>query len=152
MVEVVEHVEQKRVVGSIEAAGDVTLERSLVGAVSAHSVRLNRAVGGPMLTSGDVTITHGGCGPVMCSGDVSITYGGCGPVLARGDVTILNGGTQSVIAGEAHVGSGAFVGMVLGPKVNVEDGARILMSTTQAAAFGATLGALLGLVAFRRRR
>jgi ABC-type branched-subunit amino acid transport system permease subunit len=73
-------------------------------------------------------------------------------VLARGSVSVSQGGAQSVIAGEAHVGSGAFVGAVLSPKVTIEDGARVLMSTPQAAAFGAAFGALLALVAFRRRR
>ncbi len=147
-----EHLEERRIVGTLEAAGDVTLQRSLVGALSAHNVRLEQAAAGPMMTSGDVTIQNGGCGPVMCSGDVSITNGGCGPVLARGNVSFTNGGTQSVIAGEAHVGKGAFVGAVVAPRVTVEDGARVLMSTSQAAAFGVAFGALVGLLAFRRRR
>jgi hypothetical protein len=89
---------------------------------------------------------------VLCSGDVSIQQGGCGPVLARGRVTFSQGGTQSVIAGEAVVGSGAFVGALLSPKVTVEDGARVLMSTPQAVAFGAAFGALVAFVALRRRR
>jgi hypothetical protein len=146
-----EHLEERRVVGALEAAGDVTVRRSLVGAVSAHNVHLEQAAAGPTLASGDVTITNGGCGPVMCSGDVTITNGGCGPVLARGKVSFTNGGTQSVIAGEAHLGSGAIVGLVAAPRVTVEDGARVLMTTRQAAAFGAALGAVVGLFALRRR-
>lgn len=147
-----EHLEDRRVVGTLEAAGDVAVQRSLVGALSAHNVTLRQAAAGPMMTTGDVSIERGGCGPVMCSGDVSIRQGGCGPVLARGSVSITQGGAQSVIAGEARIGAGAFVGIVVSPKVAVDDGARVLMSTTQAAAFGAALGTLLGLVAFRRRR
>jgi hypothetical protein len=133
--DVEEHLEERRVVGTMEAAGDVSLRRSLVGAVSAHNVRIEQGLGGPMMLSGDVTVTNGGCGPVMCSGDVTIT----------------NGGTQSVIAGEAHVGRGAFVGAVVGAKVTVEEGARVLMTTAQAAAFGAAVGAVVGLLALRRR-
>jgi hypothetical protein len=147
-----EREEHGRVVGTLEAAGDVTMERSLIGALSAHNVTLAAAAAGPMMTSGDVSITNGLCGPVMCSGDVSIHNGGCGPVLARGTVSFTNGGTQSVIAGEAQLRSGSFVGMVLAPRVTIEDGARVLMSTTQAAAFGAAFGALVGLFALRRRR
>lgn len=146
-----EHQEERRVVGTLEAAGNVAVRRSLIGAVSAHNVRLEQAAAGPTLASGDVTITNGGCGPVMCSGDLTITNGGCGPVLARGNVSFTNGGTQSVIAGEAHLGQGAIVGLVASPKVTVEDGARVLMSTRQAAAFGAALGAVIGLFALRRR-
>jgi hypothetical protein len=147
-----EHREERRVVGALEAAGDVTVRRSLVGAISAHDVRLDQAAAGPTLSSGDVTITNGGCGPVVCSGDVTITNGGCGPVLARGNVSFTNGGTQSVIAGEAHLGRGAIVGVVAAPKVTVEDGARVLMTTRQAAVFGAALGAVAGLLVLGRRR
>jgi hypothetical protein len=147
-----EHIEERRVVGTLEAAGDVTLLRSLVGAISAHNVQLEQAAAGPMMTSGDVTIHNGGCGPVMCSGDVTIHNGGCGPVLARGSVSITNGGTQSVLTGEAHVGSGAFVGAVIAPKVTVAEGARVMMTTRQAAAFGAAVGAVLGLFVLGRRR
>lgn len=146
-----EHVETKRILGSLEAAGDVGIQRSLVGAISAHDVNLHQAAAGPVMASGDVTITQGGCGPLMCSGDVTITNGGCGPTIARGSVSFHNGGTQSVIAGEAHLGSGSFVGLVAAPKVTVEDGARVLMSTPQAAAFGAALGVVLALFLRRRR-
>ncbi|MGH2634694.1 MAG: hypothetical protein ACRDHU_00860 [Actinomycetota bacterium] len=147
-----EHVEERRLVGTLEAAGDVTLRTSLVGAISAHNVRLEQAAAGPLMTSGDVTIHQGGCGPVLCSGDVSFHQGGCGPVLARGNVTFSQAGTQSVIAGDVQLRSGAFAGLVLAPKITVEEGARVLMTTPQAAALGAGFGALLGLLAFRRRR
>jgi hypothetical protein len=57
-----------------------------------------------------------------------------------------------VIAREARVGRGGFVGLLLSPKVTVEDGARVLMSTPQAAAFGAMLGGVAGALLLRRRR
>jgi hypothetical protein len=148
----IEHEESGRVVGTLEAAGDVTLHRSLVGVLSAHNVRLEQAAAGPMMTTGDVSIEQGGCGPVLCSGNVSIHQGGCGPVLARGNVTIQQGGTQSVLASSATLEGGAFAGLVVAPKVTVADGARVLMSTPQAAAFGAAVGGLIGLVLLRRRR
>lgn len=145
--------ESGRVVGALEAAGDVTVQRGLVGAVSAHNVRVEMGAAGPVLASGDVSIERGGCGPLMAAGDVTITQGGCGPVLAAGSVTITKGGTQSVIAGGARLGSGSFTGLVASPRVTIEDGAKVLMSTPQAAAFGAITGAIVGLVLmFRRRR
>jgi hypothetical protein len=146
-----EHVETGRVVGTIEAAGDVEVERALVGAVSAHNVEMRSAAAGPVLASGDLSIERGGCGPVMCSGNVTITQGGCGPVLAGGEVSITQGGTQSVIAGEARLGGGSFVGVVASPRVTIEDGGRVLLSTPQAAAFGAALGALIGFFMLKRR-
>jgi hypothetical protein len=147
-----EHVEAGRVVGTLEAAGDVRVERTLVGALSAHNVHLEMAAAGPVLASGDVTLERAGCGPVLCAGDMTITQGGCGPVLAKGAVSITQGGTQSVIAGEVHLGRGSFVGLIASPRVTIADGARVLMSTQQAAAFGTALGAVIGAALLLRRK
>jgi len=38
------------------------------------------------------------------------------------------------------------VGLVLAPKVTIEDGAKVLMTTAQALAFGAALGAVVALL------
>lgn len=89
---------------------------------------------------------------MLCSGNVSIEQGGCGPILARGPVSIRQGGTQSVLAGEARIETGGFAGLLLSPKVTIEDGGRVLMNTAQAAAFGAAVGTVLGLILLRRRR
>ncbi len=103
-----------RVVRAIEAAGDVTLERALVGMVSGRDVHLTMAGAGPVIASGQVAINQGGCGPLMTGGDVTIHQGGSGPIIAKGDVSIEQGGCQSVIAaGGATLGRQSFVGMVL---------------------------------------
>jgi hypothetical protein len=57
-----------------------------------------------------------------------------------------------VLAASATLEGGAFAGFVFSPKVTVADGARVLMSTPQAAAFGAAVGGMIGLVLLRRRR
>jgi hypothetical protein len=147
-----EHVETGRMVRSLEAAGDVTVERALIGALRARDVRVRMGAAGPVLASGGVSFDRAGCGPLMTKGDVTITQGGCGPVLAAGSVTITQGGTQSVLAGQARLGQGSFVGVVASPRVTVEEGARVLMSTRQAAAFGAVAGAILGLAVLLRGR
>ena len=59
-----EHTEQG-ILKTVEAAGDVTVERALVGVVNGR----------------DVTITQAGAGPIAAQGDVNIQQGGCGPVL-----------------------------------------------------------------------
>jgi hypothetical protein len=147
-----EPVAERGVLKTVEAAGDVRVERSLVGLINARDVSLEQAASGPVAASGTVTITNGGCGPVMAGGDVSITNGGCGPVVARGDISIHNGGTQSILAaGGANVGSGAFVGLVASPKITVQEGAKVLVGTPGAFAAGAAVGALVALVLRRRR-
>jgi hypothetical protein len=74
-------------------------------------------------------------------------------MIANGDVSIEQGGTQSIIAaGGATIGDHAYVGLVLSPKVTVEDGAKVLMNTPQALAFGAALGGAIGLLVRMFRR
>jgi hypothetical protein len=149
--EVVEMTDVGKVVGALEAAGDVTVERALVGAVSAHNVRFEMAGAGPVLASGDVSFERAGCGPVITAGDVRFKQGGCGPVIAAGSVSFEQGGARSVIAGTARLGAGSFALVVAAPKVEIADGARVLLGTKQAAALGAALGAVLGLVLLRKR-
>jgi hypothetical protein len=137
---------------SVEAAGDVHVERALVGLMNARDVTLNMAAAGPLAAQGNVTLTQAGCGPALVGGDLSIKQGGCGPTIVRGNVSIEQGGTQSVLAaGGATIGRGAFVGVVASPKVTVEDGARVLVGTPGAFAAGAALGALIALAARKRR-
>ena len=126
-----------RVVKAIEAAGDVTLDRALVGMVSGRDVHLTMAGAGPVIASGQVNINQGGCGPLMTGGDVSIEQGGCQSVIAAGGATL---GRQS------------FVGMVLSPRIEMQDGAKVLMTVPQAAAFGAAVGAVFALLSRARRR
>jgi hypothetical protein len=55
-------------------------------------------------------------------------------------------------AGNATVGHGAFVGLVASPKVTIEEGARVVLGTPGAFAAGAAVGALVAMIAGRRRR
>lgn len=140
------------VVTRLEAAGDVRMERALIGAIDARDVAITQAGAGLVNARGDMTIHQGGSGPALVGGDLSIRQGGCGPSIVRGNMSIEQGGTQSVIsAGGATIGRGAFVGAVVAPKVTVEDGARVLMATPVAFVAGAALGAVAALLAGRRR-
>jgi hypothetical protein len=147
-----EHAEQG-ILKTVEAAGDVTVERALVGVVNGRDVSITQAGAGPIAAQGDVRIQQGGCGPVLVGGDLRIHQGGCGPAMVRGNLSIQQGGTQSVLAaGNATVGHGAFVGLVASPKVTVEEGARVMVGTPGAFAAGAAVGALVAMIAGRRRR
>ncbi|HEX7464165.1 MAG TPA: hypothetical protein VF382_04625 [Actinomycetota bacterium] len=141
------------VLSSVKETGDVGIERSLVGVVRARDVSIARSAAGPTLAGRNVSITQGGCGPVIAGGDVTIDRGGCGPMIARGGISIERGGCQSVIAGGgATLGRSSFVGVVLSPRVTVEEGGRVLMSVPQAAALGAVGGLVFALVRTLLRR
>ena len=125
-------------------ASDEEVRNAIVGFVKGGDVRLERAAAGFVAAKGNLSVTNGGCGPVVANGGVTIRYGGCGPMIANGDVSIEYGGTQGIIAaGDARVGSRAVVGMVVSPRVTVEEGGRVLlrMGSRQALAFGAAAGA-----------
>lgn len=143
---------QGRVIGSIEAAGEVEVERSLVGAVNAHAVEIEQSIAGAVMAGGDVSIRQAGCGPVLAAGNVTITQGGCGPLLAKGNVTFEQGGCQSVLAAGGVRVSRGFVGIAISPNVTVEEGGRVLMGLREAAVFGAALGLGLFALLARRRR
>ena len=130
-----------RATRAVEFQSDASVTRSIVGIVKARDLHLTRSGAGLVATDGDLSIMNGGCGPVLANGGVTIHNGGCGPLIANGDVSIENGGTQAVLAaGEATIGPNAFVGIVVSPKVAVEDGARVLMSSPLALAAGAVAG------------
>ena len=143
---------QRGVMKTIEAAGDVSVERSLVGVVNARDVSIRQAAAGPIATQGNVVITQGGCGPALVGGDLTIRQGGCGPTIVRGNVSFEQGGTQSVLAaGGVTIGRGGFGGLVASPRVTIEDGARVLMAKPLVFAAGAAVGALAAFVSSVRR-
>ena len=133
--------EQGGLAGAVEFKTDANVTRSIVGLVKARDVHLTGSGAGLVAAGANFSILNGGCGPVVANGAVTIRNGGCGPLIANGDVSIENGGTQAVLAaGEATIGPNAFVGIVVSPKVAVEDGARVLMSSPLALAAGAVAG------------
>ena len=112
-----------------------------VGVVKGRDVSLTGSAAGLVAANGNLSILNGGCGPVLTGGSLTIRNGGCGPVIARGDASIENGGTQAILAaGGATIGRHAFVGVVASPKVTIEEGGRVLLSSPMAIAVGAGIG------------
>jgi hypothetical protein len=137
--------------GSDPSDADVT--RKLVGVVKAHDVQLSGSAAGLVVAAGDLSVLNGGCGPGLTNGNLTIRNGGCGPVIAKGNASIEKGGTQAIIAaGGATIGRHAFVGVVASPKVTVEEGGRVLLSSPAAIAMGAAVGFGVALLARLVRR
>lgn len=129
------------------------VSRRFVGLVKARSVQLTGSAAGFVAAGGDLSILNGGCGPVLTRGSVTIRNGGCGPVLAKGDASIENGGTQAILAaGGATIGRKAFVGVVASPKVTIEEGGRVLLSSPMSLAVGAGIGFVVVLLSRLMRR
>jgi hypothetical protein len=129
------------------------VSRKFVGLVKAHDVHLTAAVAGLVAAGGDLSIQNGGCGPVLTGGSLTIRNGGCGPVISRGDASIENGGSQAILAaGGARIGRNAFVGVVASPKVTIEEGGRVLLSSPVSIAVGAGIGFVVVLLSRLMRR
>ena len=125
----------------------------LVGLVRARDVRLTGSAAGFVAAGGNLSVLKGGCGPVLTGGSITIRNGGCGPVIAQGDASIENGGTQAILAaGGATIGRKAFVGVVASPKVTIEQGGRVLLSSPIALAVGASIGIAVMLFSRLMRR
>jgi hypothetical protein len=130
----------------------IAVERSLVGAVAGEQIQVREALVGAIAAKQDVSITNGGVGAIAARQDVSITNGGSGPIAAVGNVSIVNGGAKTIATlGGATLGERSFVAFVLAPKVTIEAGAKVLMSTPQALAAGAAVGVVIALLGRRRR-
>lgn len=120
------------------------VERGMVGTVRAEEVDIRGSGVGAATAGRDLFLSNGAAGALAAGGNLSITNGGGGPMFVRGNLSIRNGGAQTMVAaGRATLGERSFVAFVLSPKVTVEPGARVLCSTPQALAFGATVGAAI---------
>jgi len=118
--------------------------------VAADEVTVRQAGVTAAICSGDLSMTQGGGNFAVAGGNLSITMGGSNAILAGGDVEIQQGGAVLLAAKSVSVSQG-FVGVALGAEVKLE-GSRVLLSTPQAAAFGAAIGAVLFLLSKLLRR
>ena len=120
----------RAVLASVEFDSDAQLAKSVVGLVKARDVHLTESQAGFVMAGGNFSILNGGCGPVMANGGLTIRNGGCGPVMANGDVSIENGGAGALLAaGGARIGPNGTIGLVVSPRVTLEEGARVVLSS-----------------------
>lgn len=112
--------------------------------VAADTVTVRQAGVTAALSSGDMSVIQGGGNLAIAGGNLAVTMGGSNAMLAGGDVSIEQGGAVVMAAKSVSVHQG-FVGAVLAADVHLDD-SRVLMSTPQAAAFGAALGIVVVLL------
>src|SRR5687768_14580347 len=117
----------------IVRGGSVSFSKGPVGAVFARGdVSVSQAGGRAFVAGGDLAISQGGGGMFVAGGNATISEGGVGSMLSLGDVTIERGGIGIAVAGEVEAGQGAFVGFAISPKVEIEDGGRLLLGLREA--------------------
>ena len=144
----------------------------LVGIARGETVQVSRAAVALSTSKGPATVKQGLVGAALAGGDVSVAQGYATAIAAAGDATVKQGGVQWLMsAGEVDVELGGaavvlaprvtmrrgFVGLLAARHAQLEDGAKVLLRPTGAAALGAAFGAAFALVAAvafagRRRR
>ena len=135
----------------------VEVSRSAVGlAASRGPSTIRQGFAGGVLAGGDASVSQGYATAVAAAGDAKVKQGGAQWLLSAGDVDVEFGGAAVVLAPRVTMRRG-FVGLLAAREARLEDGARVLLKPTGAAALGAAFGAAFAIVAAvgfigRRRR
>jgi len=125
---------------------NVSVTRSAVGvSTSKATADVKQGVAGTVFAGGDATLAQGYATAITAAGDATVRQSGVQWLLSAGDVDIELGGALAVAAPRVTVRRG-FVGLVAARQAQIEDGSRVLLNATGAAAFGAALGAALAIV------
>lgn len=123
------------------AATHTTVRYGFFPIVAADQVTVRQAGVTAALSSGDMSMIQGGGNLAIAGGNLAVTMGGSNAMLAGGDVSIEQGGAVVMAAKSVSIRQG-FVGAVVAADVELNE-SQVLMSTPQAAAFGAALGLVL---------
>lgn len=118
--------------------------------VAGDEVSLRQAGATVVFAGNNASFERAGANAALVGGDLSITQGGSNFLLAFGEASIQQGGTIFLAAKTVRAEQG-FIGAVVAGRVELED-TSVLMSTTQAIAFGAALGVAVAVVGRLLRR
>jgi hypothetical protein len=67
-------------------------------------------------------------------------------MLALGEVTVERGGVGIAVAREVEAGRGAIVGFAIAPKVEIEEGGRLIIGPREAVLGGVVAGLVLAVM------
>lgn len=130
--------------------------------INAENLQFGPGCAGKVMVHGNLEMTQSGALMVQTENNIELAYGGAAAIVAGKDAVISYGGAETIIVGgnlEANY-SGAllnitggnlqatnsFFGIVVADKLELGEGSRVLLSTEQAVAFGAALGAAFALL------
>jgi hypothetical protein len=132
----------------------VSVEGSLVGMINAgESAVVGNSFTVGVVSNGNASVENGAGMFMVTGGNTEINNGGAGAIINGGNTEIHNGGAGLVVCQQATVEHGT-INVLLANQVDLGEDVRVLVSTRQAAAFGAAFGvvvAILSLIFCRRR-
>lgn len=104
--------------------------------IGGDQVRLDRAGARTIIAGGPLTMNRAGAGMVITAGDARIYRGGMPNLVALGEVKLQRSGALLALTRRATLGRGGFIGVAFAPRVQVEDGGRVLLGLREIAAMG----------------
>jgi hypothetical protein len=128
---------EAQAVKNIAAQGDVYMIRS--AALSVHAEK-------------NMEVTNSIASGYVAGGNMVLNRSGSSAVVAGGNVEFVQGGAQVVVAGKDVNVRNGFVGLAVAKQVILGEGARVLVNTPQAMAFGAAFGAFVAVFSWLLRR
>ncbi len=138
---------------AILKARDANVTRSGVGLVMAQQRADISQGGAAIFAAGETLNVMQGGGSILAAGNnMKVAMGGGSILVAGNEIEVEKGGGGILIAGNEIEIEGGFAGIVISPNVELEDGAKVLLTTPQAAALGAAFGAVFALVSWLLRR
>jgi hypothetical protein len=131
------------------SGNEVHFGPGLAGMVSSKGeLSIDRAGAIVATTGQDLDVSRGGALVMVTGGSAHIENGGAETMVIGGDTDIKNGGALVMVAGKNVTISQGGAGILLSSQVTLMEGSRVLLSTNQALAFGAALGAVCALVSW----
>lgn len=144
-----------------EPTTDVEVSRGFAGIVQGENVKVTNAGVGLISAGNDASLRQGGATIIAARGNMQVMQGG-GQILAAGaNMSVMQGGGQLLASGgymRVEQGGGlamiayrasirrSYVGVLISGSTQLQEGAKVLLGTTQAAVLGAAFGLVFALV------
>ena len=139
--------------GHLEAE-EATVNQSLVGSINAKDkVTVVKSVAGGIAAGSDAEVYQSGCGGMAVGHDATIQSGAVLALTVGGDANVQSGGSAVVVCRNANL-ENSVIGVLFTPQAALGKDVKVLMTSTQAAAFGAAfalVAGIFGLITRRRR-
>ncbi len=141
-----------------KAAGqteNAEVSRSFVASANGENVKVSSSGVGVVSAGSRASLHQGGAAIVAAGQSVEVLQAGAQMIVAGSEMRVMQGGGQLMLSGgymKVEQGGGlvmitsranvkrSYVGVLISGSTQLQEGTKVLLGTTQAAAFGAALG------------
>lgn len=134
---------------------DVELTGAAGLILAADDVHIARGGARSIIAGGGLELRQGGAGLIVAGGDASIAQGGAQAIVSAGSISMESAGSGFAIARRIRIGPRGLTIFSVTPKLEVQEGGRVVFGRVASAAVLGGVAAAVALVAVlvgRRRR